>query len=68
MAVKRSNLLVLTRLFRTNDPALINLSFSDSKQHSITIFQVIDYASFPLKILSVCETVYARISRDILLC
>lgn len=33
------------RLLRTKDPALINLSFSDSKQHSITIFRVIMHAS-----------------------
>lgn len=51
---------VLTRLFRTKDPALINLSFSDSKQHFITIFQVIDYVSIPLKILTVWETAYCK--------
>lgn len=49
---------VLTRLFRTKDPALINLSFSDSKQHFITIFQVMDYVSIALKTLTVWETAY----------
>lgn len=58
--MRSSNLLLLTRLFRTRDPTLIILSFSDSKQHSIKMVQVIHYVNVPLKILTVCETVYSE--------